>query len=346
MGKSVVFAVAGSGKTTRLISELDLDKRVLIVTFTENNETEIRRRVCAKFGFIPDNITVQTYFTFLNRFCYRPMLLQSMKSAGITFSRPSAFASRQPIGSKKRYLDGSGRVYHARMARALQVMGNVEDLRRRLARYYDRLFVDEVQDFGGHDFNLLMDLVKADLDVLLVGDFFQYTYSTSNDGVVNKNLHSSYDDYRARFLASGLSVDLDSLKRSRRCTDTVCAFVRDRIGIDIHSEHGAVSEVRSLDDQAAISSLLAQSDTIKLFLKEHDRYDCHSMNWGASKGVDHFVDVCVVLGKDTWKQHAGGLPFDLKPMVRNKLYVACTRARQNLFFVPEAALTTYRRPKP
>jgi DNA helicase-2/ATP-dependent DNA helicase PcrA len=343
VGKSVTFAVAGSGKTTRLISELDLERRALILTFTENNESEIRRRVCAKFGFIPDNITVQTYFSFLNRFCYRPLLLPSMRSTGITFNRPSALASRQPATSTKRYLDGHGRIYHARMARALQVMGNLDALRSRLARYYDRLLVDEVQDFGGHDFNLLMDLVKAEMDVLLVGDFFQYTYSTSNDGPVNRNLHTTFEAYRARFAAAGLAIDMESLKTSRRCSDSVCAYVRDRLGVEIHSEHGTVSEVRSVDDPAEINALLSRSDAVKLFLKEHDRYHCTSMNWGASKGVDHFVDVCVVLGKDTWKQHQSGVFLDLKPITRNKLYVACTRARQNLYFVPEKALSAYRR---
>jgi DNA helicase II / ATP-dependent DNA helicase PcrA len=345
VGKSVVFAVAGSGKTTRLVSELDLHARVLILTFTENNEAEIRRRVCAKFGHLPANVTVQTYFTFLNRFCYRPLLLPSMKSTGLSFQRPSAFASRQPAASKKRYLDGSGRIYHARMARALQVIGDVGGLRLRLARYYDRFFVDEVQDFGGHDFNLLMDLVQAQVDVLLVGDFFQYTYSTSNDGADNKNLHASFDAYRSKFEAAGLVIDTDSLKRSRRCTDSVCTYVRDRLGISIHSEHATASDVRSLNDQDEIRDVFAKPDTVKLFLKEHDRYECHSMNWGASKGVDHFLDVCVVLGKDIWKQHSAGLPLDLAPITRNKLYVACTRARQNLYFVPEVALASYRRPK-
>ena len=45
MDKRVVFAVAGSGKTTRLINELDLVKRVLLITYTESNCEEIRRRV-------------------------------------------------------------------------------------------------------------------------------------------------------------------------------------------------------------------------------------------------------------------------------------------------------------
>ena len=80
MDKRVVFAVAGSGKTARLINELDLVKRVLLITYTECNCEEIRRRVLVKFGHLPDNITVCTYFTFLNSFCYRPLLLMAATS--------------------------------------------------------------------------------------------------------------------------------------------------------------------------------------------------------------------------------------------------------------------------
>lgn len=50
MDKRVIFAVAGSGKTTRLIDDLDLVKRVLLITYTESNYQEICRRVLVKFG--------------------------------------------------------------------------------------------------------------------------------------------------------------------------------------------------------------------------------------------------------------------------------------------------------
>ena len=102
MDKRVVFAVAGSGKTTRLINELDLAKRVLLITYTESNAEEILRRVLVKFGHLPDNITVCTYFTFLNSFCYRPLLLMRMQTTGISFERPSEYSSNQKLQSRDR----------------------------------------------------------------------------------------------------------------------------------------------------------------------------------------------------------------------------------------------------
>ena len=37
MDRRIILAVAGSGKTTFLINSLNLDRRFLIVTYTENN---------------------------------------------------------------------------------------------------------------------------------------------------------------------------------------------------------------------------------------------------------------------------------------------------------------------
>lgn len=51
----------------------------------------------------------------------------------------------------------------------------------RLARYFDELLVDEVQDFAGHDFNFLLELCAADVSVVLAGDFYQHTFDTSRN---------------------------------------------------------------------------------------------------------------------------------------------------------------------
>ena len=74
MDKSVILAVAGSGKTSRLVASLDEDQRFLVVTYTESNHDDIRRKIIQRFGYFPANITLYTYFGFLHGFCYRPFL--------------------------------------------------------------------------------------------------------------------------------------------------------------------------------------------------------------------------------------------------------------------------------
>jgi DNA helicase-2/ATP-dependent DNA helicase PcrA len=344
--KSVIFAVAGSGKTRRLISELDLQKRVLLLTYTDNNEAELRRRIIAKFGHIPANVTVTTYFTFLNSFCYRPLLQGRLKTKGISFASPSAYSSRQTLISRSRYVDTASRVYHARMAKVLDAMGCIPELQARLERYFDQICVDEVQDFGGHDFDLLIHLVSANVSVLLVGDFYQHTYSTSLDGNVNAKLHDNYDRYRSRFAKASLLVDTTSLVASHRCSATVCSFIREHIGIDIHPAVERATDVLVVRDPAQAHELHTSPMTVKLFYQEHERYACYSQNWGASKGLDHYQDVCVVLNPISWKEfNAGGLSR-VSPTTRNKLYVALSRARGNLYVVPDTLLGKFKLPRP
>ena len=68
--KKVIFAVAGSGKTSSIIHLLNLTQRFLLITYTDNNAQNINSKIVERFGFVPDNIVVHTYFSFLfNLFC-------------------------------------------------------------------------------------------------------------------------------------------------------------------------------------------------------------------------------------------------------------------------------------
>lgn len=342
MDKRVVFAVAGSGKTTRLVSELDLVKRVLLITYTESNCEEIRRRVVLKFGHLPDNITVCTYFTFLNSFCYRPLLLMKMHTTGISFERPSEYSSRQKLQSRDRYVTKSDRIYHSRMAKVLDVHGCIPALQHRLERYYDKICVDEVQDFGGHDFTLLKQIVQANVEVLLVGDFYQHTYSTSADGSVNKGLHDSYDRFKDALRSAGLIIDTTSLLKSHRCSSTVCSFIRDKIGVDIYAHSERATQVSIVSDLSRAAEIHADPGIIKLFYQEHVRYGCYSQTWGNSKGCDHYQDVCVVLNSESWKHYSAGTQAEMAATSRNKLYVACSRARGDLYVMPDTLLNAFK----
>ena len=80
---------------------------------------------------------------------------------------------------------------------------------------------------------------------------------------------------------------------------------------------------------------LYKDDTkVKLFFSDSRKYDCYSYNWGASKGLDRFVDVCIVLNVSTLKAYQNNKLTQLASSTRNKLYVACTRARGNIYFIP------------
>ena len=70
------IAGAGCGKTTFIIENaLKIkDKKVLITTYTDNNECSIKNKIIEKNGFIPNNIKVQTWFSFLIQHGAKPYL--------------------------------------------------------------------------------------------------------------------------------------------------------------------------------------------------------------------------------------------------------------------------------
>lgn len=340
MDKSVVFAVAGSGKTTRLIAALDEARRFLLVTYTEANYDNLRAKVIERFGYLPPNISIYTYFRFLHSFCYRPFLRSKKDTRGITFNTPDRFPV-YPLTDDRRFMSLSRWLYANRLAKFIEQSGLIGAVVARIEKYFDAFFVDEVQDFGGHDFNFLLAISAAQVNISFVGDFYQHTFDTSRDGNVNASLHESYDAYKKKFERARLKVDTDSLKRSRRCSKSVCDFITEKIGIDIQAHDERTSIVRFEDDPAAVATLYRDPGTVKLFYKEHQKYGCFSQNWGASKGMDRYEDVCVVLNPGNVKAWNTGSFRDINPGTRNKLYVACSRARGNLTFVPESLLKGY-----
>lgn len=54
--------------------------------------------------------------------------------------------------------------------------------------------------------------------------------------------------------------------------------------------------IETISDAARTVALHTDDTVIKLFYREHHRYRCHSLNWGVSKGLDNFHDVCIVMG--------------------------------------------------
>lgn len=341
MDKRVIFAVAGSGKTSLILKRLTLDQRALIITYTENNHAHLRNSIIKKFGVIPKNITLMTYFSFLHGFCYRPILQQRLGTQGLTFRLPLQ-DNQYPLTDMRRFRNGGGRLYHNRLAKLVQEKGCLPTIKARIERFYDCVYVDEVQDFAGHDFNLLILVSAAKSEMLFVGDFYQHTFDTSRDGSVNSSLHDDITRYEKRFRDAKITVDKETLSTSWRCGTTVCEFIRTQLGIDIRAQEDRASRVVVIDNQAHADQLHANPNVVKLFYQDHIKYGCYSQNWGASKGQDHYHDVCVVLNQKSWGQYQKGTLHESGARTRNKLYVAFSRARGGIYLVSDKLFKPYK----
>lgn len=344
MDKRVTLAVAGSGKTRTIIDELSLDTRTLIITYTNNNHDNLRQRILEKFGEIPENISLYTYFSFLYTFCYLPCVYQSVGSRSINYNNEHRTFTRRGVGlsSPLYYQDYSGNLLGNRLAMLVNNFA-IKDVVARIERFYDALVIDEVQDFAANDFNLIKALADCNVRVLYVGDFYQHTYDTSRDGSTQTNLFKNgYDAYKKAF-GSQLTIDDTSLLTSYRCSSTVCEYVKNNLGIDIKSNDSRTSKIEIVEDQRLVKELMEDGDIPKLFYQSHADYDCASTNWGASKGIDSFNDVCVVLNIKTWTMAKKGDFTSINESTKNKLYVAITRARGNVYFIEEASISSYKK---
>lgn len=334
MDKKVIFAVAGSGKTTYIIKQLNLDKRSLIITYTINNIRNLRDGILKKFEYFPDNITLMPYFTFLYSFCFKPFLSYKLRPKGINYNRnPNIFAKQTEIN--KYFFDKQKRIYSNRIAKLLESQNILDDVTSRLSKYFDNLFIDEIQDFAGHDFNFLESTSNANIEMTFIGDFYQYTFDTSRDGKVNENLHKDYHKYKERFTNMGMNVDTESLKKSYRCSPSICNFITENIGIEIYSHRSDETRIHFIDTLEEADKIFRNKDSVKLFFQEHYKYGCYSKNWGDCKGENRYDDVCVVLNKKTLNYFKKRKLEDLNPKTKNKLYVACSRTKNDLYFVSD-----------
>lgn len=337
MDKKVIFAVAGSGKTTYIVNGLSFDKRSLIVTYTIANYENLSRKILKKFsGVWPANITLMTYFSFLFRFCYKPFLADAVGAKGVFFEPNSNRYLKKT--DRLYYMTSGGYFYSNRLSQYLMERMNViDDIRERITDYFDEFIIDEVQDFAGRDFSLLEKLMETNVRLLFVGDFYQHTYDTSRDGNVNGNLFDDRMKYEERYIKKGVKCDHATLINSWRCSKSLCNYITENLGINIDSNRSVedITTVEFLSDPCEIERIMRDESIVKLHYQKSSGYGYGHKNWGETKGEDHYQDVCILLNKTTFQKYKTGKLNELVPSTRNKLYVALSRARGNVYLINE-----------
>ena len=332
--KQAILAVAGSGKTTLLVNSLSLDNRYLLLTYTDNNADNIRKAIIQRFGCIPDNVMVSTWFSFVLNFLVKPFRIENCPLIRWMLFPPPNEVPRYARGME-RFVSKEGGIYHCRSFEFVKRYIGEEKILNRISKFFDVVFIDEAQDFGGYDFDFIKMLGKANFSVTLAGDFFQHTYDTSHDGNKNQNLHYDLKEFRQQ-LSKYYEIDEVSLAESHRCPPEVCQFITEKLGISIKSACSAYgSEPILLESKTAADEVISNDSIKKLFYNNAHKYNCNAMNWGACKGLS-FDCVCVILNKKTYELYKQDRLSELKQITKNKFYVACSRTRGQLIFVPDS----------
>ena len=248
-----------------------------------------------------------------------------------------------PLYKKKdrlaHYVTMRGQYYCATLSElVLQVKKDRESLIKRVAArlnmFYDCVLIDEFQDFREYDYELIMTLAKKLEDVVLVGDYHQHSVSATNNSgkpFKNKKGEVSYDDFVASIIKEGFTVDASTLAKSRRCSIDICDYVSQKLGIEIASNGDHSGVVKWIDDDP--SSVLDENRIIKLVFREAGKYSFPALNWSYSKG-DTVDSACVILTDELDNLDSDKFdPDRIRPSTLNKLYVAMTRSRGDLYLM-------------
>jgi ATP-dependent exoDNAse (exonuclease V) beta subunit len=339
--KRVIFAVAGSGKTTHIVEGLSENKRSLIVTHTNANLDNLHRKISIKFDEKwPENIVLTSYFSFIYNFCYKPFLSDKVKSRGIVFDQniiAKEQAQRKVNATRDAFYMTNSRYFYSNRISYYLSSHCLDDIKCRINKYFDEFIIDEVQDVAGRDFKFLEHLMEIDMPMLFVGDFYQHTYDTSRDGNTNKNLFNDKNTYEERFESKGFKIDNTTLTHSWRCSKSVCEYVTQNLGIEIashrHDTDDTIITYITGDDE--VDSILNDPTIIKLHYWNASKYGRGHRNWGDTKGEDNHGDVCIMLNAETATKRENDKLSNIAPSTKNKLYVAITRARGNVYLIDE-----------
>lgn len=337
-----VVASAGSGKTTFLVEEAlkVSDKNVLITTYTEANEYEIRQKFIQKNGYIPKNVTIQTWFSMLLQHGVRPYqgyFLEKDITGMILVQGQSARGIRET--DHKHYLTKDLKVYSDKLCKLVLKCNTASrgKVVSRLARIYGHIFIDEVQDLAGYDLELIKLLCNSSAKVVLVGDPRQGTFSTNNSRKNQKYRRSEILNFFSDNLIDGLEIQDTLLTTNHRSVQSICTladslfphFPEANSGNTTHNTHTGIYLVRSKDVEEYI---LNYPVTI---LRDSKRttvsHSAPIMNFGASKGLAfERVLIYPTAPISMWLKNRTS---ELADTSRAKLYVAITRSRYSVAFV-------------
>ncbi len=365
----LIIASAGSGKTTYLVNRaLDItSEQVLITTYTEANEEEIKKAITCLDGYIPANITIQTWFTFLLQHGVRPfqsVLDESIHETEIGFFLTSNKSGQRldvdgrpilsngnpiywaEINFQKFYFTKSYRIYSDKISKFIFECNRVTkgDVINRIARIFDYIFIDEVQDLAGYDLDLLKLLFQSNTNVLLVGDPRQVTYLTHPTSKYKKysngNIKRFIED-QVRKKAT-CEVDETTLMKSHRNCHAICDF-SNRLYPNLSASQSCTccSPGRESTNHQGIFWISKKEidEFISIFrptqLRWNKKTHCSTetlvRNFGESKGqtFDRVLIYPTVDMKKWLQDHRHSLTDETKA----KLYVAITRARYSVTFV-------------
>ena len=366
MNDKIVLASAGAGKSQRIVKEaLQLankkDKKILILTYTENNQKEILNKICAEKKYLPSNVHIKGWFSFLLEDFIRPYqsCIFENRISGVFFNQsdPHKINGKTMAGraekinneyNKSHYLTKKEERVHTAYISKLAVKINKESGNKpviRIGQIYDSILIDEVQDLVGWDFELIDQLRKlATISITCVGDFRQTIYTTH----VGAKQPKSNNEKLTKFKNFGFKIE--NLNISWRCVQAICDFA-DKVHLNEGIYEKTISEIKEIPDEykkhiglyaVSLEDIQEYLETFEPVIlrvtKNTQKQLCNGqtcVNFGASKGLG-FKRVLIIPTEKQKKFLLGNhkvFDNDKTEKAKSSLYVAITRAKYSVAFL-------------
>jgi DNA helicase-2/ATP-dependent DNA helicase PcrA len=339
----IVVASAGSGKTTFLVDEAlsRPDKKIAILTYTNNNISEIKKKFYKKHGGIPKGVDVMPWFSFLLHECVRPYqrsVYPKQRVRTIHFPKGRSPYWESYSDTEKYYFQDGDEIYSDKISRFVIDCETKSDVlvTKRLIDIYDEIFIDEFQDLAGWDLALLEVFMEAGIRMLIVGDPRQCTYTTNNAAKYNQYSGIKVLDLVRKWKDNNL-CQIENHARSYRCNQIICGFA-DMLWPDMEKAVSHNSTITGHDGIFVIPKNYV-NDYIKRFSPALLRYDKRttetyghpSLNFGNAKGLE-FDRVLILPHGPIKKYLKSGDVNDVRGSLE-KFYVAVTRAKHSVAFL-------------
>lgn len=337
----IIISAAGGGKTNRIVRRAlgNRAERSILLTYTDNNVGELKRRFYALNSSIPSHVEVWSWYTFLLREMARPYQtsLVNGRIGGISWVEGRSDTLTNATNIDRYYFQGDQRIYSDKLARFVHECDKASAgaVIKRLEQRFDQLYIDEIQDMAGWDIDVIELLLKSKINVTLVGDHRQATFRTNNAAKNSRyngiEIIKKFRDWDKAELC-GLTYEVETYRCNQHIADVADAFFplepRTKSLNEAITGHDGVFAVPIAKVAAYIEKYRPQ--VLRLDVKT----SCHgypAMNFGESKGLT-FERVLIFPHKLGQKWLSTGDVVHVEKSAP-KMYVGVSRARHSVAFV-------------
>lgn len=357
MSNKLILAGAGTGKTTYIVNEaLKNTERVLITTFTIKCRDEIKDKILEINGYIPKNIIIQTWFSFLLEHGIYPYKksLNITKVNGLCFvDGKSGFRyltqNKKPVyygekDFKKYYFDDLDRIYSDKISKLVLKIDDASKglVFSRINKVFKKIYIDEVQDMVGYDLEIIKRMANFDNKLIIVGDPRQNVYNTHCDSKYTKYSNGKIDLF-VKKECSNFVIDDTTLHICRRCHKDIVDFCniyyKEYIALESlekpFEECQGVYVVRTRD----LEDYLTKYKPVQLRYSKKTKVNSNfrSINYRNAKGCT-FKRTIIYPTNDMKEYLKNGKKIP-NISTKNAIYVALSRAIDSVAFVYDGTIS-------